>query len=132
MDHIQVAQLPNVHVYIKHGKYCGKPIHDKMFPVVKHLSSGSKGHGITVVDGDRKFRVIVAPENITYHDGMNGEVINITANNQPKAINHTTRAVEIVESEPFETDDEIMDRIEERFNILDEMTKATMAGMFVL
>lgn len=101
-------------VYIKNGSYRNAPVESKLFPVVKPWAQGAKGGFITVnADGvipERGIiRILVEPENFEYTD-----------------TNDVPGETKVVES--AETDDEIIERIGERFDILNEMTVATVNG----
>lgn len=84
-------------VTIKQGTYRNNPIEDKTFRMVRGFKVGSHGGYVTVHDGDRQFRVRVKSE----------RDITVTEPN-------------VVE----ESDEVIMKRIAERFEILDDMTAA--------
>ena len=91
-------------VQITNGSYMNKEV-TGVFPVIAEMKQAkSGGHFITVDASETEFkkskiRVKVHPDNV--------EVI----------------------SEHAESDEEIMDRIAERFEILDEMTGATLDGI---
>jgi hypothetical protein len=102
-------------VKIKNGTYLNKPVKDVSFSLVKDFTIGSKSNFVTVRDsenyfggGDRKVRVKV--ESI-----KDIEIIG------KKADSSAAQA-------KVETDEEVMNRIEQRFDILQDMTKATISG----
>ena len=100
---------------ITNGKYRNAPIQDAVFPVVKPLNIGKKGLFITVdasemLGPDKSaIRVLVdAPEQIEYIG--EGEPV---VNKEPKV---------------EETEEQAIERIRERFSILDLMTNAIAEG----
>ena len=105
-------------VLIKRGVYRNQPIVNTQFTLVKDFSSSAKGNFVTVQNGDNfpgfpdEIRVkIDSIEDIEITGGTVSQVVEF-------------KKTEKVE----ETDEQIMDRIEQRFNILDDMTKAAIAG----
>jgi hypothetical protein len=108
-------------VLIKRGIYRNQPIVNTQFTLVKDFSSSAKGNFVTVQNGD-------------YFPGFPDEIrvkldsiedIEITGG----IVSQSNKVVEFKKTEkPEETDDQIMDRIEQRFSILDDMTKAAIAG----
>ena len=105
-------------VNIKNGIYRNQPVRDVAFTLVKGLQTGVKGSFVTV-DSDGYFGpdfdvVRVKVDSIEDVEFVGGD---------------TATAVPVVKTvAPVETDDEVMARIGERFDILDQMTKATIAG----
>jgi len=94
-------------VKIQFGTYRNETFTNQVFTLVDDVKEGAKGHFITVRPNDTigvgrdKIRVnLEDPNHVEY-------------SNKPKSV---------------ETDDEIMDRIESRFEILDDMTKAAING----
>lgn len=105
------------HVTIKSGSYRNREITNRVFPLIKGYQTNAKG-GYVLVDarnqigfeGDPEFiRVKVKPEDIE----ISGADVNEAAM-QP--------------SLEEESDEAIIERIGERFAILDEMTSATVNG----
>jgi hypothetical protein len=96
-------------VKIISGKYRGIKIENAVVPMLRPLVEGVKGDYITVDASEilgvkfNKIRVVV---------------------DEYEYVGEEEKAPEI----KFETDDEIIARIEERFEILDEMTRATVNG----
>jgi len=94
-------------VKIANGMYRGKKISGQTFEVVREVHSNKQGSFITVRpnknfdNGQKSMRIRVLPKDVTY--------LNKT---QPKKV---------------ETDEEIMERISERFTILEDMTNAAIA-----
>jgi hypothetical protein len=95
-------------VKIVSGTYRGEEVHNQTFEMVKDVTKGAKSTFITVrpnelIGGDRdKIRVNVHPDNIEY----------IVGNKKAASLR--------------ESDEQVMARIGERFDILEEMTRATI------
>ena len=101
------------HVTIKSGSYRNQPVLNETFPLVKPYQEGNKGGFITVdatgiIPQRGVIRILVERNDFEMAGNMN----------------ETPAAVSLVQ----ETDEEIMERIGERFDILDEMTAATVSG----
>jgi hypothetical protein len=103
-------------VHIQHGRYRNFAVENKSFPLVEGLKKGKLGFFVTV-DSQGEF----GPE---YH------VVRIKVNPEDCTIDgkNATDQSEKVVSDSHETDVEIMNRIETRFNILQEMTGAAING----
>jgi hypothetical protein len=107
-------------VIIKNGVYRNKPINNVTFNLVKGYQTGAKGGYVTVnADG--------------YFGPDLPEVVRINVNSIEDlefAVGDTPvgQTVAPVIQQPVETDEEVMARIGNRFDILDQMTKATIAG----
>jgi len=105
-------------VIINQGTYRGNEVHNQEFEMVTPVKNGKKGYFITVrpnaeIGGDRdKIRINVNPANVSFPNGELGSEVSIAVKNA------------VVE----ETDEEIMDRIADRFSILEEMTAAAIEG----
>jgi len=105
-------------IQIKRGSYRNSPIQNVSFNLIKGFQTGSRGGYVTVK-----------------HDGYFGEdvpeIVRIKVDSiedleftgKPVATEVTAKA-----SATVETDEQVIERIEQRFNILDEMTKAAIAG----
>jgi hypothetical protein len=97
-------------VKIKNGSYRNQEVRDEVFPLIKQFQLGSKGGYITV-DGTGRFgkdkiRVTVAtPTDYELVEASEAPVI-----------------------APQEDDETVIARIAERFEILDDMTKAVLNG----
>jgi len=108
-------------VRIVRGVYRNKPITNATFTLVKDFQTSSKGNFVTVANGDYfpgfpdEIRVkINSIDDIEFVDGG--------------PMGKADKVVEFKAPVKVETDEEIMHRIEQRFNILDDMTKAAIAG----
>lgn len=100
-------------VLIKNGEYRNQPVNNVTFDLVSGLKEGTKGLYLTVKNEDH-FDVDI--ENVRIKvTGTEDFVI-------------TDGVVNFKENSKQETDDEAMSRIAERFEILDEMTKACLDG----
>ena len=108
-------------ILIKSGTYRNQPVNGMVFELIKGFQTGAKGGYVTVKS-----------------DGYFGpdmpEVVRISVNSI-EDVEFVTESVSIgnfvepVVSKPAdETDDEVMDRIEQRFEILQQMTRATISG----
>jgi len=101
------------------GEYRNKPVRNIAFTLVSGYASGAKGNYVTVKN-DGNFpncpdTVRVRVDSIQDFEYVTGEAV------QDNTVHFEKPTV-------VETDDEAMDRIRERFDILHEMTKATVSG----
>ena len=108
-------------IRVINGVYRNQPVRDVAFALVKGFQTGAKG-GFVTVDSDGHFgpefgNVRIRVDNITDIEYVTGEPM-------PRANKENTK----IEVKPMETEEEAMDRIRERFDILTEMTKACTAG----
>jgi hypothetical protein len=105
-------------ILIKNGSYRNQPVNGMIFNLVKGFQTGAKG-GYVTVQADGYFGPEVP------------EVVRIKVDSI-EDVEFTTESMTadrpVTAQAPVETDDEVMDRIEQRFDILDQMTKATIAG----
>jgi hypothetical protein len=107
-------------VKIINGTYRNQQVNNMIFNLVKGFQTGARGGYVTVKS-----------------DGYFGpdlpEVVRINVNTI-EDLEFTSESVPLgefvapVAKAPLETDEEVMTRIGERFDILDQMTKATIAG----
>lgn len=98
-------------IKIKDGLYRNQKIKNKTFPLIKQFQLGSKGGFVTVdgtgMFGKDKIRVsVTSPTDYEVVDGRDYQDPNQTR----------------------ESDEEVIERIAERFHILDDMTKAVLNG----
>jgi hypothetical protein len=115
-------------VIIKNGTYRNQPVNDVTFNLVKGYQTGAKG-GYVTVKSDGFFGPDL-PEVVRVNVNTI-EDIEFTAESVPAGefvapIAHAQ--VHVHAKQPVETDEEVIARIGERFDILDQMTKATIAG----
>jgi hypothetical protein len=105
-------------ILIKNGSYRNQPVSGMIFNLVKGYQTGAKG-GYVTVKSDGYFGDNVPDVVRVKVDSI--EDIEFTA--------ETATAAEFVAPVVTqETDEEVMNRIEERFDILHQMTRATISG----
>jgi len=108
-------------VLIRNGNYRNKPVQNIAFTLVKDYTQGARGGFVTVKsDGyfGAEFDVVrVRVDSMEQIEIVGGNTVTATA---------AKNTIEFVK--PQETDEQAMDRIRERFDILHEMTKATVTG----
>ena len=108
-------------IRIVNGEYRKNSVRNVVFTLVSGFASGAKGNYVTVKN-DGNFpncpdTVRVRVDSIRDFEYVNGDAVSTVKTAQPQ------------QSAPVvETDDEAMNRIRERFDILHEMTKATVSG----
>jgi len=109
-------------IRIVNGEYRKNPVRNTAFTLVSGFTSGAKGNYVTVKNNgnfpDCPDTIRIKVSSIRDIEYVNGDTVS------------TAPTVEIENPAPVvsETDDEAMDRIRERFDILHEMTKATVSG----
>ena len=108
-------------ILIKSGTYRNQPVAGMVFELVKGFQTGAKGGYVTVKSAgyfgpDLPEVVRVNVDSIEDVEFVSGEPVVVA---HPKVHVHNVA--------PVETDEEVMARIGERFDILDQMTKATIA-----
>lgn len=115
--------MTQTYVNVKKGTYRGKYIENVVFPLIKPFSKGPKGGYITV-DGTHLFnkdKVHINIEQVGDYD--------IVGESDYLAQDVTLESsVSKPAGAKVETDEEVMARIGERFEILHEMTKAACEG----
>ena len=104
-------------IRIINGVYRNKTVSNVTFQLVKGFQTGARGGFVTVQSNGyfgTEFDVVrIKVDNISDIEYTNGMTTESTAMQEPLAT---------------ETDEQAMDRIRERFDILHEMTKATVTG----
>jgi hypothetical protein len=105
-------------VLIRNGVYRNKPVHNEVFELVRDYTVGAKG-GFVTVDSKGFFGPEYGIARVTVDSMEEIEIQGATA---------TTESAVKAAPAPEATDEEVMARIRERFEILDEMTKAAVAG----
>ena len=103
------------------GEYRNRPVRNIAFNLVSGYQTGAKGNFVTV-ENNGAFpncpdTIRIRVNNISDIEYVNGETVN----------NDNTVAFVAAQTET-ETEDQIMTRIRERFDILNEMTKACVNG----
>ena len=105
-------------IVVKHGSYRNQPVNNVTFALVKGYQTGAKGGYVTVnAEG--------------YFGEDTPDVVRIRVNSIDDiefTAGDMATAAPVQVKAPVETDEEVMSRIGERFDILDQMTKATIAG----
>jgi len=104
-------------IRIINGSYRNQPVNNTVFTLVKGFQTGKKGSYVTVKN-EGHFEVDIAEIKIKVED--------IEAIQYLSGSTETATKVEHVENK--ETDAEAMDRIANRFSVLDEMSKACING----
>jgi hypothetical protein len=108
-------------IRIVNGEYRKNPVRNTAFTLVSGFTSGAKGNYVTVKNNgnfpDCPDTIRIRVSSIRDIEYVNGD-----------AVSTPTAEIETVAPAVNETDDEAMDRIRERFDILHEMTKATVTG----
>ena len=114
-------ELKMVQVNIKNGTYRNAPVVNTSFPLIKGFQTGAKG-GFVTVDGSAVFgaernNIRIKVDGIDSYEIVGGG----------HATDHETS---VVSKEPVktETDEEVIERIRTRFQILDEMAQAAVDG----
>lgn len=106
-------------VLIRNGVYRNTQVRDVTFNLVKDFTTGAKGGFVTVKSdgffGDQFDVVRVKVDSIDDVEIVGGREVAVQES-------------KVVEFKKEETDDEVMNRIETRFSILDDMTKAAISG----
>ena len=105
-------------ILVKSGSYRNTPVNNVSFALVKGFQTGAKG-GYVTVKADGFFGPDVPDVVRIKVDSI--EDLEFTTESVP-AGQFTAPVV------PVETDEEVMDRIGQRFEILQEMTRATISG----
>jgi hypothetical protein len=105
-------------VLIRNGSYRKQDVSGLQFTLVRDFTTDARGGNVVVANGGAFPGM---PDEIRIRvDSI--EDIEITG----ARVQSTDRVVEF--KKPEETDEEVMDRIEKRFSILDDMTKAAITG----
>jgi hypothetical protein len=106
-------------VLVRNGTYRNQSVRDVSFTLVKDFTQGTKGGFVTVQSGGH-----FGPEFDNVRIKVNGiEDLEIVNSDRAQVGKATLKSVK-----PVESDEQVMDRIEQRFSILDDMTKATITG----
>jgi hypothetical protein len=107
-------------VLVRCGVYRNQTVRDVAFTLVKDFTTGAKGNFVTVRSdgyfGAEHDVVRIKVDSIDDIEIVGGDTVTAKP------------ALKVVENRPQETDEQVMDRIEQRFNILDDMTKAAIQG----
>ena len=115
-------------ILVKCGEFRNKPVVNQFFTLVKGFHTLKKGNYVTVKNNGR-YKNVSDEIKIKVDSIADIEFINEATMNTPNENEESNVKEPIVEVETKqESDEEAMDRIAGRFSILDEMTKAAIAG----
>jgi len=107
-------------IRVVNGVYRNKPVRNVAFSLVSGFTSGVKGNYVTVKNNgsfpDCPDTIRIKVNSIRDIEYVNGDTVSTPTAEIEKTVTVT------------ETDEQAMDRIRERFDILHEMTKATVTG----
>ena len=106
-------------VLIRNGTYRNQDVSGLRFTLVRDFQTDARGGNVVVANGG------IFPG---YSDNIRirvGSIEDIEFTGDRK-VSKQDKVIEF--TKPEETDEEVMDRIEKRFSILDDMTKAAIAG----
>lgn len=106
-------------ILVHAGTYRNQSVRNVSFKLVKDFTTGAKGNYITV-DSAGHFGTEHEIVRIKVDSIEDIEIVGDTVN--------ASKTATVVEFKKHETDEEAMSRIRERFEILHEMTKATVSG----
>jgi hypothetical protein len=106
-------------ILVHAGTYRNQAVRNVSFKLVKDFTTGAKGNYVTV-DSEGYFGAEHEVVRIKIDSIEDIEIVGETVN--------STKTDNVVEFKKHETDEEAMSRIRERFEILQEMTKATVSG----
>lgn len=108
-------------IRIKTGSYRATDVSGRVFQLVEQFRTSAKGGYVTVLNGDAfpgfPEQIRVKVDSITDYEFVGGD--DVPANVAVAPAHQAT---------PVETDEEVIERIRARFEILDEMTKAATNG----
>ena len=110
-------------VTIKFGEYRNQPVIDQQFTLVKGFQQGKRGNYITVKNDGQFPHVQI--ENVKVKVNTINDIV-FTGGAPIMA--QDAIGFQTAEPQVVETDEEAMDRIKTRFQILDDMSKATIGG----
>ena len=111
--------MSNAFVRIKSGVYRTTDVSGQVFQLVEQYKTTGKGGYVTVKNGG------AFPG---FPDNIRVKVDGVAAYEFVSEGDHMVAEVKDVQSKSVETDEEIIERIRERFSILDEMTTAATNG----
>ena len=107
-------------IRILKGTYRNQAVRGEVFTLVKGFQSGKKGNYVTV-QNDGQFDIAIAQVKVKVDSMSDVQFLNGA---QPEVVSTVDAEV----SQATETDEQAMNRIKDRFEILDEMSKACIAG----
>ena len=101
------------------GSYRNQPVNNEVFTLVKDFQTGKKGNYVTVKN-DGQFDIDIDVVKVKVDALSDIQFLN------GKSV--IAQEADVVVDAVAETDEQAMDRIKERFSILDEMSKACIVG----
>ena len=101
------------------GSYRNQPVNNEVFTLVKGFQTGKKGNYVTVKN-DGQFDIDIDVVKVKVDALSDIQFLN------GKSV--IAQEADVVVDAVAETDEQAMDRIKERFSILDEMSKACIVG----
>lgn len=108
-------------IRVKSGAYRTTDVSGLVFQLVEQYKSTAKGGYVTVMNGGTfpgfPEQIRVKVDGVASYEFVSGEDVPVNVARAPAHV-----------AAPVETDDEVIERIRERFDILDEMTKAATNG----
>lgn len=113
------------YIRVKYGSYRNEEIRNEVFPMLKQYQHGAKG-GFVTVDGSHKFGPEKTKIRITVNHISDYEFVDEDDYAARAGVTIIEREVGKIVSN--ETDEEVMARIAERFDILHQMTRAACEG----
>jgi len=118
--------MTQTYINVKNGSYRNEEIKNVVFPLVKQFQAGKLGNFVTVdathLFGEGKEKIRVKIGKITDYEFSDVDAY-VAQGATPAVIENET-----AKSESKESDEEIMERISSRFEILHDMTKAACEG----
>lgn len=106
-------------IRILKGTYRNQAVRGEVFTLIKGFQSGKKGNYVTV-QNDGQFDIAIAQVKVKVDSMSDIQFLNGA---QPEVVSTVAEAPAVTE-----TDEQAMNRIKDRFEILDEMSKACIAG----
>lgn len=113
--------MSDSYVKISNGSYRNVPVHGEVFPLVKQYQLGANG-GFVTVDGSTKFGIDAKKIRIKVSSPMNLEFVGSTEFMEQGGTPSEAELHDMI------SDTERMAQIAERFEILDELSKAAISG----
>ena len=111
-------------VRVKTGEYRNTAIVNEVFPLIKQFQSGAKG-GFVTVNANHKFG---DNKSIRIKVSSPSEYEFVSEEDYIEQGASPIMTDTVAETVSAETDDEVMERIKERFDMLEMMTKAAVSG----
>lgn len=117
--------MPQSYILIKNGSYRNQAVQNVVFPLVKQFHAGAKNNFVTVdgshMFGEGKDKIRITVDKMTDY-AFSTEEAYLEQGATPIVANDNNEPVS------KESDEEVMDRIAKRFDILHDMTRAACDG----